>query len=707
MESSRYQPPVRHSLSDEELSARVNQATDSHQGLESVMELLVTQEALRAQEDQELAAWVMTMESEGSQESIAALATYRGQPIPAPFSEPIQPAYIAEPLHNEQPEVTPEPEAVIQQPETPAAEPFSWFTKTDEVEIVVEESVIDVPVVDETQPEVFVDEVITSEEVDLVEEPETELHVEGEETVDEFEQLLVSAAAEEELTALEDSRKEETVSTKPSNVQIPTDEHRNRKPVSQLGAWLGLSATIVPMLLAYVLVARGLSFTTVLLDLGVGYLVAGLLIAVASLAGKRSGLSTATISRAVFGVWGNAAPLTLVLIARVILSALAVSAFAILMNGVEPKLPSFETSLVALGGFNITVGLVVCLALLVAAFLLALVRKAAGRILQVLVSLLAFGFIFEGSIGASLAIHNLTPGSLAFFSRASIESIGLVVLVVITLFVSLAPNSAKAIPMKYKGSRVFLHVLVSNFIIPFAVATVATAWFSSLVVYDVAGGPDAIIVNLKLAFSALPIWVRGAVGSSIALSIFYIVSMSLRTAAQDVLSLFRFRSKTWALVISLLLTVCALVLFSFQPARQTIDYLVNMFVLAAVLSIAWMAMFVSDVALRKIAYHELSLTRSYGFYGKFNVLSFTIWVITTSLATALVPVDLLGFGFTGFLSSSLGLAGSQMFGLAISFAFAIILTLAARIPQIRKQEREVLEVESRREQLNDIFVGQE
>jgi hypothetical protein len=37
----------------------------------------------------------------------------------------------------------------------------------------------------------------------------------------------------------------------------------------------------------------------------------------------------------------------------------------------------------------------------------------------------------------------------------------------------------------------------------------------------------------------------------------------------------------------------------------------------------------------------------------------------------------------------------------------MLLTLAVRIPEIRKQEREVLLVESRREQLNNIFLGQE
>jgi hypothetical protein len=37
----------------------------------------------------------------------------------------------------------------------------------------------------------------------------------------------------------------------------------------------------------------------------------------------------------------------------------------------------------------------------------------------------------------------------------------------------------------------------------------------------------------------------------------------------------------------------------------------------------------------------------------------------------------------------------------------MILTYAVRIPQIKKQEREVLALEARREQLNDIFVGTE
>jgi purine-cytosine permease-like protein len=709
MESSRYQPPTRQSLSDAELSQRVNQATESHTGLEAVMELLVTQEALRAQEEQELAAWIMDMESEGSEESIAALARHRGQPVPE--------VVIAEPVAVEPVAETPVVEEV---PETPVSEPFSWFTKTDEVEIIVEADPVSgsEEVVEEAIEPVDViqaEEVVVVSEVEVVEEMtfiDLPLQIEGAETEDEFEKLLVSAAAEEELTALEDTHKQRTVATKPSNVQIPTDEHRNRKPFSQLGVWLGLSATVVPIMLAWTLLQFQLSFATVLIDLCCGYLIAGSLIAISSLAGKRSGLSTTTISRAVFGVWGNAVPLSFVLISRVILTALAVASFGLLMDGFDSRVPVFSNVLVSFIGINITTGLVIELALLVLAFGIALVRGPAGRILQTLISLLAFGFIVEGLGGFSAEIHNPVAGSIGFISKESLGAILIVALVVVTAFMTLAPNLAKSIPMKHKGLKVFNLVLIANFAIPALVAVVAAAWLASdrMVLWGEGSNFGFAVTGARDLLLSSPVWIRGAIGSGVSIGIIYIVAMSLRTAAQDVLSLFRFKSKTWALVIGFVLTLSLVSLMAQQPQKQLQVYLVNMLILAAVLSVGWMGMFVADVALRRIAYHELSLTRSYGFYGKFNVVSFIIWMLVTAEAVLFIPVNLMGLGFTGMLLPTIGLGTSaidQALGFGISFTSAVLLTVIIRIPQIRKQEKEVVAVESRREQLNDIFVGQD
>jgi hypothetical protein len=64
----------------------------------------------------------------------------------------------------------------------------------------------------------------------------------------------------------------------------------------------------------------------------------------------------------------------------------------------------------------------------------------------------------------------------------------------------------------------------------------------------------------------------------------------------------------------------------------------------------------------------------------------------------------------GFALPYLGLEakiGSAAIGFLATLTFGMLITFATRIPQIRKQEREVLELEARRDQLNDIFVGNE
>jgi hypothetical protein len=264
--------------------------------------------------------------------------------------------------------------------------------------------------------------------------------------------------------------------------------------------------------------------------------------------------------------------------------------------------------------------------------------------------------------------------------------------------------------------KVFGYVYSASALLPFLVAALTAAWFGSAgqmnrTIFGWFGYvPSFTVIDARDMLLTQPIWVRGAVGTGITLGVLYIVAMSLRTAALDLMSLVRWGSKSLALVVSFLLTTGFLVLFAQQKERDLQNYLVNLLVLVGILTVTWIGMFVADVALRRIAYHELSLTRSYGFYGKVNVLSLAIWLIMTVFGLLVVPVDLLGFGFTGALGSSFGIGltiTSQALGLVLILALSGVLTLAIRIPQIRKQEREVEAVESRREALNDIFVSQE
>jgi len=739
MDSSNFQPPVRRSLSNEELEARVNQAMSSHSGVEAVMELLVAQEALRVEEDREEQLWIDNLRQNGSPEAQAALNSFLGISNPAPVQEPVAPAeppYV-EPVQVA--EVAPVVEAPVAetpvQPEAPKAPPvFTWLNpapptpvaKPEVVEVpeVVEE-VVDEAIVEprepeqpstfswftkteepEAQPEEVVVEETLVEIVEVL--PEEELAPSGSELETEFEMLLAAAAAEEELTALEESEKKSlaTLVATESNVLIPSDENRNRGPLSQLWVWLGASATIVPVLLVWLLISLGLNATAITVSLVGGYLVSGLLIAVAAIAGKRSGLSTATISRSVFGVWGNSIPLAISFVSRVAVAAILVSIFTFFMNQLGVMQEEFATVLLDVAGIEFTLGFVFQIVFVLGAAIIASLRGIVGRTVQLLVSLLGFVIFIESFAGIAVQSVSFTAvGPTELVSLTGLAGFALVVMVNLTLWFALAPNISKAIPMSVRGIKVFSAVLVANFAVPALVGVLAVLWLGSLSTLAATAS-----LSPQQALEVLPTWAQGTLTAGAALTIFFATILSLRTAALDYVSLFRTKSRITGLVLTVVVTVLLLALFAQQPESQQVTYLSNLFVLVAAGSAGWIGIFAADVAIRRQAYHELSLARSYGLYKKFNILALITWVLTLALAVALIPVTLFGFDFMGFALPYLGLEanlGSAAIGFLATVTFGMLITFAIRIPQIRKQEREVLELEARRDQLNDIFVGNE
>jgi purine-cytosine permease-like protein len=697
------------------------------------MELLVAQEALRAQEDQDEATWIESMRADGSPQALAALQAFQGfqaTPNQEPLTATPEPLAV-EPMAVVEEFVAPEPEAEPVVVEPQAAPPvFSWLNPSPSTPVVPEVVAVEpepveevvTPVVEEIQPEPFswftnnddqpaeqvVEDAQVVEDVQVVEEPvvveeAVDLEPVGSESETEFEKLLAAAAAEEELTALEEKETKALPIEPTTNVLIPSDEHRNRGPLSQLWVWLGLSATVVPVLLVFTLIGFGLNATAIAIVLAVGYLGSGTLIAVAAIAGKRSGLSTAIISRSVFGVWGNSIPLAVVFISRLVITAVILGAFTFLMNGVEAKLPEFSTVLASFAGVNFTVGLVVQAVFVVLLAVAVLVRGNGSRVIQVGLSLLAFVLVAESFVAiAGSELNFIAAGTSDAVSLAGLSGISLVIMVNLTLFFALAPNISKAIPMKVRGAKVFSAVLVANFVVPVAVGVLTIFWLGAL--------STSGVMSIQEAVTVLPTWAQGTLVSGAAIAIIFGSMLSLRTATLDAISLFRFKSRLSAVLISSFLTLAILVLFAQQPRGQEVEYLANVFVVMGVLTAGWIGIFAADVAIRRQAYHELSLSRSYGLYKKFNILALITWVLTLVFAVAAMPVNLLGFDFMGFLVPMIGLEaslGTAALGFVATVVLGMVLTLAIRIPQIRNQEREVLALESRREQLNDIFLGTE
>jgi hypothetical protein len=82
------------------------------------------------------------------------------------------------------------------------------------------------------------------------------------------------------------------------------------------------------------------------------------------------------------------------------------------------------------------------------------------------------------------------------------------------------------------------------------------------------------------------------------------------------------------------------------------------------------------------------------------------WLCAVAIGWGLVRVDLPTFRWLGYFS---GFASNQEFwaqsnfGVVISFAIGLLLPVLGGIPRIKQQEREVLLIEARRNDLKDVL----
>jgi len=94
---------------------------------------------------------------------------------------------------------------------------------------------------------------------------------------------------------------------------------------------------------------------------------------------------------------------------------------------------------------------------------------------------------------------------------------------------------------------------------------------------------------------------------------------------------------------------------------------------------AWLGIFAADTLVRRIAYHEISLTRSYGFYGNYNLMNLAGWVFASTIGLGMISSSLQEFSWVGFLAkhavnpafwatSNLGVAAASQLEFWLLFA---------------------------------------
>jgi hypothetical protein len=270
-----------------------------------------------------------------------------------------------------------------------------------------------------------------------------------------------------------------------------------------------------------------------------------------------------------------------------------------------------------------------------------------------------------------------------------------------SFWVSSVAEFTRKVSMAQSGKKLGLFIALSAGVIPLLLATYSLMISSSL--------PDKFVEAASMnplgaLLAQVPSWVASAVLISGVLSLLiwtaaWLYSTSVSLAALSI----RIRpALSQPLLVIVILALCYFVTtFSTASFGEIFD---SVLAVAGVVIFAWAGVFVADISLRRIAYHEVSLTRDYGFYKSVNWVNLAAFVAAVTIGLGFVSSTLVGFDWLGYIATP---AGAQEWadanvGAVIALGFSVLFPILFGRKRIREQVAEVLEIEARKQDLEHV-----
>ena len=688
-------PPTPRSMSDDELNAEVARLQSQPDGLMAAMALIEAQNQLRQQDSFAYSQWQLQAQmhaayappvvSEPEPESPATVATGLGNPeitspeqisVPPVISEPVVPAPVvasASPVIIE-PEVSEIPAVAIETSVDDIVEALNRNYESAGATHI--STVLDAEVPEEAPTsEVGLADSAISEPDPVASVPKT----------------TVRTSVQEQDEANEEELQAEAVT-------------RTKTSAALTWSWISVASSPLVFVLAAYLKESGASLGQSLV------LISGLIVTTAVLAGvgavaaKRSSSAIGIVSRAAFGVWGNLFPATAMLLVKIVWSiALVVFGARILspLISSQPWFAVISSQFVFPAEFTalmLTAIPMVIIASLIAGFGgIAMLRAQQIAGIFSLIGIAGIGyFVFsgnsildlqQGELLAAPALLDLAILSFALFGFTAFSQSG---------------DFARKLPVETPGAKVFFLSFVSTLFIPLAAGVMGVLW-----IFMAEQGFGLLLTDqlIPTIAAAAPILVFVVFVVAVGLSVLQLLANSVYSLAGALASVgARLPGAVSVLLFAIILLAGTLVSSMLLATSTVLALLIELLILVSVVAASYTGIVLADALIRSRDYHEVSLTRDYGFYGRFNVANTLGFILAIAL----------GFGYlngTGLLSSWTGylgdftpalfdVAGSHV-GIAMAFGLALLFPVLFGIPKIKSQEVKLVELDERREELKE------
>ncbi len=439
--------------------------------------------------------------------------------------------------------------------------------------------------------------------------------------------------------------------------------------------WFSVSASAVSIGLGGVLLALGMSLREAILSALIGVALSFLPLGLGTLAGKWSGQPTIVVSRATFGIVGNAVPALLAVVTRLVWAAALVW---MLGTGIAS----------ALGPLGLDPALT------------APVAAAVGLVIAASVAGLGFGLIVRVAAVASVlaavllvALIALTVPRLDIPQALTIPDGGwaLVVTGVVLVFsvIGLAWAQSSGDLARYQSrSTLGVGAVMGTGFGATLPAFLLVCWGALLAASD---------PQLASGLATDPIGALGAVlpgaGSfalvlALAISLVLAAALALYSGGFAILSA-GLRAPRWGAVLAASVGAGAVlaVLAVTAPALDSLvrDGLTTLAVPVA----AWAGVFGAETMMRRRRVHSPSLLRSGGVYPAVRVLNLVVLLGVTVIGWGLTAADTAGLGWQGYLWPLLGadpvLIASDL-GVLVALGLGLLVPVAAGVPALRRLE---------------------
>ena len=682
-------PPAPKAMPDAQLNAKIAELQLQPEGLVAAMALIEEQSRLRQEDALELSKWQL--------EAQMHAATAPAPLEPEIFQDPvvITPPVVA-PVANESmlapaatPVVVPEPEV---DPVPSYSSPTAAPERIEDIVAALNASYAEVA----TEPESLQEPVVQSSSAteQVFEQP----IVDAQDKLTEPEPVASSVAVA--VTETEAERVWENEDSSSEQEAGPT-----QTGFALSWSWLAIAATPLALVAAAIIKDSGASLAQSVILLSTVLFATSLLASVGSMAAVRASSSLTIVSRAAFGVWGNSMPATLMFLAKLFWAAAFVYFASRVISPLifnQPWFASVAERLVFPAEF--TSSLFVLVPLVLAGSIIAAVGgQVVLRFQQVTAVATIIGLgTFVYFVASTYSLQDLAQGEP--IAGPSLIDLGLFALALFGFAVlSFAGDFARKLPADTPGSKVFFLSFVSTLFLPLLTGVLGLLWL--FMAGDTLGTSFTNEVLATVAASA-PVWVFVIFVVAVGLSLLYLVIASMYSLSGNLTGLARMPG--WlAAVIGAVLLLTAVLVPSLLVAVSTLhESILELVLLAAVVASAWAGVFISDALIRTRGYHEVSLTREYGFYGRLNLANTFGFLLAVALGFGYLnggPQLSSWSGYLGdFTPEIFEIAGSNI-GIAMAFGLAALFPVIFGIPRIKKQERNLAELDQRRQELKEFL----